>query len=296
MPSSPRELRGYGALALAVLGFATVWPVSKFALRDATPIWFAVSRAGLSTLASASLLLVLGRLRPPVRSDLPIVATIGVLQLAGFFALTNLALRYLPAGSAVVLVFTTTLWLVPLSLIAGERIGPRRALGALAGLMGIAVLCNPAALDWGDGGQVLGVACLLLAALSWALAIFHARHHRWQRSPLELLPWQMLLATVLLAGLALAVEPSGHIGVGLGTLGAVLYIGALAGPAATWAANMAARDLPMLANSLGLLGVPVLGIAISALWLGEPITPSLALGAVLILLGIGLAALSAARR
>jgi drug/metabolite transporter (DMT)-like permease len=39
-------------------------------------------------------------------------------------------------------------------------------------------------------------------------------------------------------------------------------------------------------TSLGFLGVPAIGLVISTLWLGEAITPSLVLGAVLIALGL----------
>ena len=41
--------------------------------------------------------------RPP-RHDLPMVLAVAVLQLAGFFALVNLGLRYVPAGRSVSLV------------------------------------------------------------------------------------------------------------------------------------------------------------------------------------------------
>jgi drug/metabolite transporter (DMT)-like permease len=290
----PSRPRAYGVLCLAVLCLATTWPVSKLALADATPIWFAASRAGLSALVSASLLLVIGRLHLPSRGDLPIVVSIAVLQLAGFFALTNLGLRYLPSGRAVVLAFTMTIWLVPMALLVGERIGGWRLAGVVAGLAGVAVLCAPLARGGGDRHLLAGTAFLLLAALAWALAIFHARHHRWRRSPLELLPWQMALATLLLALLAALLEPDGCIGTAPGTLLAVLYIGAVAGPLATWASNSAARGLPMLVNSLGFLAVPAIGIAASSLWLGEALTPSLVLGAALILLGIALVAIGAA--
>lgn len=287
--------RGLGLLALSVVLFGTAWPVMKVGLQGATPIWYAAARAGLGALVAFALLLALGRLRRPTRADLPIILSIGAFQLTAFFAFSNLGLRLIPAGRSVVLAYTTALWLVPLAMLTGERIGAGRLAGVLLGLAGIAVLLNPLSIDWSNAAVVTGHAFLLLAALSWALAIFHARRHVWRLSPLQLLPWQMLLAAVLLTALALAFEPDGHIDATPGVLLALVYLGVLAGPLASWAATSVARALPTLVTSIGLLGVPVIGVAISTLWLGEPVTLSLALGAGLVLLGVGTVAVNGAR-
>src|SRR5689334_6350405 len=56
-------------LAVVVL-FGMTWPVIKLGLDGgATPLWFAVGRAGFSTLASFLMLLALGRLSLPPRAD-----------------------------------------------------------------------------------------------------------------------------------------------------------------------------------------------------------------------------------
>jgi len=52
------------------------------------------------------------------------------------------------------------------------------------------------------------------------------------------------------------------------------------------AATSVARALPTVVTSLGFLGVPAIGLVISTLWLGEAVTPTLVLGAVLIALGL----------
>jgi len=290
-----RRQRAYLLLVIAILCFATIWPVTKIGLSGASPVWYAAGRMGMGAAVSFLLLAATRQLRVPRRVDVPILLSIGVLQFAAFSAFSNLGLRYVPAGRSLVLAYTTTLWLVPLTLIVRERVGAWRAAGTLVGLAGIAVLFNPLALDWSDGRVVLGNMFLLLAALAWALAIFHTRHHPWHMSPLQMLPWQLLLATVLDVAFAYAVEPQGAIASTPTALICLVYVGALAGPLANWAATSVARDLPMLTTSLGFLVVPVLGLAISALWLGEAITLSLAAGAALILCGLGLVTLGSVR-
>ena len=107
-------------LALVVLIFGTSWPLLKSGIQaGATPIWFAAARACCSTLSAFAFVGALGLLRWPTRRDWPIILSNGILQLALFFALGNLALRYIPAGRSAVLAYTTTLWLVPLEVLTG---------------------------------------------------------------------------------------------------------------------------------------------------------------------------------
>jgi drug/metabolite transporter (DMT)-like permease len=293
---APSRGRALALLAMAVVLFATTWPVMKLGLEGgATPIWFAAARAGLGAAAGFALLLVTGRLQRPARADLPIVVSVGLLQLASFFVLVNLGLGFVPAGRSAVLAYTTTLWLAPLAVLSGERLPAARAIGALVGLAGVAVLVNPLTLDWSDKSLLAGHFYLLLAALAWALAIFHARRHAWRSTPLQLMPWQMLTATLPLTLLALLAEPEGHAAPSLTSSLSLLYLGVFAGPVATWAATSVAQALPMFVSSIGFLGVPVLGVLMSTFWLGEALTPTLAVGSAIILAGVGLAAASAAR-
>jgi drug/metabolite transporter (DMT)-like permease len=276
-------------LAVPVGLFGIGWPINKIALAHASPLWFAAGRAVLSTLASIVLVIALGQWRRPGKREIPIIVSVGALQLAAFFALTNLGLSLLPAGRSVVLSSTTTLWLVPLALLTGESIPPLRWLGVASGLAGVLVLANPWTLDWSNPGVAAGHGFLLLAALGWALAIFQARRHVWDLSPLQVLPWQMLVSSALLVPLAAILDPAGRIEPNLPALGGLFYVGAIAGPLATWAAVSIARDLPSVVSSLGFLGIPALGLILSTTLLGEQLTWSLALGSALIGLGVVLA-------
>ncbi|UFN46813.1 DMT family transporter [Roseomonas sp. OT10] len=269
-------------LLLAVVLFGGVWPVTKHALRDATPVWFAVSRAGLATLVITLLVLALGRLRRPGPRDWPAVLAVGSLQLGAFFALTHLALPLVPAGRTAVLSNVTIIWLVPLSvLLLGERLPPRRWAAAGLGLAGAAVLVGPWAVDWSDPRALGGNALLLLAALCWSLAIVITRLRPPHRPMLELLPWCFGLGTLLLAALALLREPGG--GIGPGAWPHAAFIGFVAAPLGTWSVIEAGRRLPGAVASVGFMLVPALGLAGAALWLGEPMGWDVWLGAALIL-------------
>ena len=288
-------LRSVALLGLAVFLFGSSWPVMKAGLDGASPLWFATARLGLGTLGAMALLATMRRLHFPSRRDLPIVATIGICQLTLFLGFSQLGLQHLGAGRSSVLAYTTTLFLVPLTCLTGELIDRWQAAGSIFGLAGVAALLAPQSINWDDRDVLIGHMWLLMAAASWALAIFHSRRHEWYRGPLELLPWQMLLATVLLATFSFLFERDGHIKFSPGILLSLGYLGLVAGPTATWAATSVSRMLPTVVTSLGFLGVPILGLSISALWLGEELEPLLVVGTILILSGVGVVAVGYSR-
>ncbi len=127
-------------LAATIVLFGLTWPVMKIGLMAGTPIWLAAGRATMSALTAFMLLALLGRPRWPPRGDWPVILSVGTLQLSSFFALANLGVQSVPPGRSGVLAYTTMLWMVPLSLLVGERVGWR----ALAGV----VLESPASSCW----------------------------------------------------------------------------------------------------------------------------------------------------
>jgi drug/metabolite transporter (DMT)-like permease len=276
-------------LAAAIVLFGLTWPVMKIGLLAGTPVWLAAGRATMSALTAFALMAALGRLSLPHREDWPVILSVGGLQLTSFFALANLGVQALPAGRSGVLAYTTMLWMVPLSLLAGEKIGWRAIAGAALGVVGIVVLSDPQRFDWHDRRIVFGHVYLLTAGFSWAIAMMHTRRHVWRGTPLEALPWQMSVATVLLWILVAVIEPHGYLDPGQWQLWlALIYIGVIAGPAGTWTTVSVTRALPPVTTSLGMLGVPLVGIASSVVTLGEQITVPLAVGTALILAGMAI--------
>ena len=93
------------------------------------------------------------------------------------------------------------------------------------------------------------------AAFLWAASILHIRGHRWQSTPLDLVPWEMLLATVIVtlagAGGLTARRPCPW----NGRLVALLLYAGIPGTAlAYWATALASRNLPAVTTSLGPAG------------------------------------------
>ena len=115
-------------------------------------------------------------------------------------------------------------------------------------------------------------------------------------APLDALPWQMSVAAVLLWILVPFAEPRGHLDIHAKELWiGLIYIGAFAGPIATWAAVSVNRALPPVVASMAMLGVPLLSIASSVVLVDEPITLPLAIGTALVIAGIAVVILEKSR-
>lgn len=283
-------------LIVVVLAWGLTWIVSKLLLQYMTPIWAVAARSVVGAAALLALGLALRRVAWPVRADIPVILSVGLLHMGAFAALVSLGLQYVPAGRSVVLAYTTPLWVIPAARVfLGEPIGRGRQLGLALGLLGLAVIFNPLAFDWDNREAVFGNGLVLLAALCWAANIVYVRAHRWVTPPFELAFWQALLASGVLAAVAWAAEGAPRV-VWHADLAWLLGYGGVFGIAvAYWAAVNVNRSLPAGVTAIGLLGVPVVGLLCSAAMLHEPLTLPLSLGMTFIVGGIAAGVLDKGR-
>lgn len=281
--------QGVLALLVVVATWGLVWPVNKVLLESLSPYWLTAYRSAIATVALFVIAIASRRLIVPTRRDLPLIASIALLHMVGFVVLGNVGLELVTTGRAVVLAYTTPLWVTPAAaMLLGEKLSARRVIGVAIGLLGLVVLFNPLAFDWGDRRAVLGNLAILAAALLWAANIVHLRAHDWRATPFELVPWEMLLATVVLIPIALASGPAPDVAWTPWLVALLGYSSVVGTALAYWAMAMAGRALPAMTTALGLLATPVVSIVVATLWLGEPVTLTLVVAVVLVLGGIAL--------
>lgn len=275
------------ATVVAVLGLN--WPIMSTGLRSITPVWMAVFRVAGAALVVTTITVSTGRFHLPPRRDLPIIVSLGIFRLAAVFLLVFTALRLVPAGRASVVVWTTSLWTVPIAaMFLGETMNRRRWMGLAVGITGVVVLSQPWSRDWTEPGVALGHGLLVLAAITNAATSVHIRAHRWTITPLEAIPWQLAGAAIPLVLLGLVMEgpPQIHWTAQLAWI--VAYQGMLATGVAFWAQIAILRNLAAVSTNLTLMAVPVVGVISSAALLQEPITGPLAAGMVLVIVGVTL--------
>lgn len=262
------------------------WTILKFALGEVPPFTYAVLRVAVGGIAIAAGLAAAGRLHRPARADLPIVLTYGLIGIAATVAFANLGLARITAGHASILAYTLPLWVVPIMAVVRRTLptGPEWA-GLALGMLGLALLLQPGEIDWGATGAIIGAIFLLLNAVSGAVGMVHVRLHRWTGAPVEVQPWQFLAALIPL-GLLAVPEASTPITWSPELLLAVLYSGLLATAFGYWAQQTAVRSLGPMATGVGSLSVPVIGVTVGAIVLGERVTPTEVLGLVVTMAGV----------
>jgi drug/metabolite transporter (DMT)-like permease len=269
-----------------VLIWGCNWPLNKVVLTHISPLWFACLRIAMG---SISLFLVQAfrtdGIKLPARADLPIVFSIGLVQVAAVMGLVQLGLSNVPAGRSAILSYTTPLWVVPGAiLILGERLRLAKLAALLLGIGGVAVMFNPVAFNWSDYKAVIGNGYLLAAAALWAATIIHVRSHRWLGTPLTLAPWQMLIGLIPVSALAWSIEgPPPDVSFSLGALVLVVYSGPLITAFPFWALVTVSRAFPAVTTSLTLLLVPVIGLLSSVVFLSEQLNATSVVGLLLII-------------
>ncbi len=285
-----QQAERFKMIALFVLGIALLggnWPVMKLGLNHISPIWFAAVRFISGCVCLILLQALSGRLVLPKRQDFPIIASVGLIQMMMFTALGAIAMLSVSAGRSAILGYTTPLWVTPVAMfLFKERFSPRQLAGTIVGFAGVMIMLNPGEINWQDSQTLQGNALLLFCSLCWAVCILHIRHHQTEASAYQLAPWQMLLASVCLLPLAYWIEGDFTGDLSSTFWWVMLYVGPLATAFSFVAINAAGRWLSSASMSNAMLGVPVIGLLTSTVFLGEPLSASLLIGGVVILGGI----------
>jgi drug/metabolite transporter (DMT)-like permease len=289
--------RAYLLLVGLVVVWGSHWVVVKVGLETIPPFTYGVLRLLGGIVVLAALMGLTGRLKRPERPDWPIIVSYGLLAVALGIAMMNLALPHIPAGRSSILAYTIPLWVVPVMFVAARALPTRAEVaGLVLGLAGLVLLLNPAAIDWGSSGALLGSLLLVVGAVGAAVALVHVRNHPWKGTPFDTQIWQLLVALVpiLVLMLILEREQLGDVQWDLPTALAVLYSGPLATAFAFWASQMIVRTLGPLTTGIGYLGAPLVGVIAGIIVLGETIT-TLDMAGVLVT-GLGIIVVLLARR
>lgn len=290
----PVSVTGLLQWLTSVVPLSSAWPLTKIDIAaGSTPLWFAEGRAVPAGLTAFGLLAIMGRLCRLGRVGLP---AIGGLQLGAYFALAHEAVAWNPAGRTAILANTTSIWVVPLSLMfLTEPIPAGRWRAAGPGLAGVAVLINPVAIDWSSANTVIGHIFLPGSDRSWPAAIIVTRRTKPNLSAFALLPWCFLVGSLILAPMIWWHALYGTLGQGAALWWALGYIGFVAGPVGTWCVMGATAKLPALISSVGFLTTPAISLIVANAVLHEPFTPGLLIGPALIMAGVVFAAWPARR-
>ncbi|OZI41289.1 EamA family transporter [Bordetella genomosp. 5] len=272
----------FGPLIGAVVIWGGNWPVMKLGLGHMSPLWLAASRFASAALLSVVVLALLGRLRRPTRSEWPLVAGVGLLQMGAFTALALWALQYVPPGRASIIAYATSIWVIPLSsLLLRERLTAAQWLATVLSYAGIGAIVAPAFSPW-QPQTVIGLVMLLGASFAWACNIIQLRASRHVRLGVDMIPWQTAVAAVPLLALAWLHDGAPVFLADAAVWPLIAYTGPLATALTFIVVLGMTQRMPPVATSIAMLCVPLIGLLISAGVFQERLSADLMVGLALI--------------
>lgn len=270
-------------VALLVLAWASTFAAIEVGLAHCPPLLF----AGLRSLVGAAAMAPLAwRWRMParLRSAWPTYAALAVLNVTLFLGLQTVALRYLPSGTAAVLIYLQPVLVGLLAWpLLGERLTGAKLVGLLLGFGGV-VAVSAGSLQAHLPAR--GVVAALLSALAWALGTIYVKRHEDTVTSGWAITVQFLVGGVVLGGAGLVVEDPADISWTPAMWAGLGYAG-LVGTALAWAlwfrlirAGEASRAAAYI------FFVPVTALAIGVVLFGETLTGPMVAGAALVVTGI----------
>lgn len=276
---------------LALLFLASLWGASymfiKISLEELSPAMIVLVRTAL-----AALILVpfaaYRRAFAGLSEALGTVALLAVVQVAGPFMLISAGEQAITSSLTGILLSATPLFTALLAIWVdqAERSSGPRALGLLAGFVGVALLIGVEL--GGSGSALLGGLAVVLAALGYAIGGFIAKRKSGELSPLGIAAATMLATAVLMTPVGLPSAPAAM--PGLGTIGAMLVLG-LAGTGVAFVVfHTLIADVGPARASLVTYIAPVFAVFYGVALLDEPLTVGALLGLPLILGGSWVAA------
>jgi drug/metabolite transporter (DMT)-like permease len=221
------------------------------------------------------------------RRELGGASLVGILMLAGGNGLVNLGERTVPSGVAALIVASIPLWIVVYRMLARERVGLGLIGAVLLGLAGVAILVVPGGLN----GTIdpVGALMLLGAPLCWALGTFLSPRVSTPRNALVSTAYQLLAGGVALMVVAplkgelSRLDPATFSMQSLLAAAYLVVFGSLiAYSAYTWLLQNASVSLVSTYAFVN----PVVAVLLGALVLAEPITPTIIIGAAVIVVAV----------
>jgi drug/metabolite transporter (DMT)-like permease len=293
---SPKQRHLLPWIALGVL--YVVWGSTYLAIavvvKEQPPVAAAALRFLAAGLVMTAIAAVVDRGHPrPTRRQIADYSLVGVLLLAFGNAFVMWAEQRIPSGIAALVVATVPLWLILLDGLraGGERWTARGWVGTAIGLLGVALIARPEGSV--SAGHWWAIGALQVATVAWTIGSLYA-----QGLPKRLPLFSAAAVEMVAGGLAMLVQSwmfgedwSGFAAASARSWWALAYLTVFGSLIAFTSYAYCLNELP--ASTVGTYAYvnPVVAVLLGHLVLREPLSPSLLVGALLIVAAVALTTL-----
>ncbi len=256
----------------------------KVAVRTLPPVLTAGTRFLVASAILAGLLALLGRSMRTTRREALTAGALGVLLLAMGVGMVHVAETRIDSSVAAMIAGSVPLQIVLWRTLARDRVARQTIVAAAVGLAGLALIVVPGGID--GGSAAIGLVVMLAASLCWSRGSFISRRLRLPADPFVATTYEMLGGGIVLVAAATVLGEWGDLGGGAlepGPVVAWLYL-AIAGSVIGFSAYVWLLGSAPISQVVTHQYVnPLVAVALGALLLGERPTPTVLVGAALII-------------
>ena len=283
----PTRALTWVSLATLILIWGTTWAAIRVGLRGIPPVTGVALRFAIASAALLALMPFFGVKLPRGRNEWRLLCANALLTFSIPYGILYWAEQWVPSGLAAVLFATFPLLTVILAHFAlGERLTPKGIVGILAGFAGVAVIFSEDFQALGGSKVATAAAILLIAPL--AAAVGGVAIKRWGSGihPMLTAAIPMGMTAVLMGALSLVFDAGRPVTFDTPSILALLYL-ALCGSALPFTLYFWLLQ-HQTATSMSLINyvTPVIAVTVGTLFLDEPSTIRIVIGAALVILGV----------
>ncbi|MEU4211030.1 DMT family transporter [Streptomyces sp. NPDC026206] len=273
-------------MAATAILWGSAFPAIRIALQGYSPTAMAVLRLAFAVAFLLPCVLT-GRISRLRRGDLVRMAGFGLTGMTAYQLLLYAGERHVEGGTAAMLVATSPVFATALGmLVLRERPGARGVAGLMVALCGALVVASAGG---GGGGSQAGMGMIVLAAAAQATSFILQKPLLRRYSGMDCIFYGSLFGLVPL--LAFTPDAAGQlVTAGWQQTAAVVWLGLGCTVLAFCTWSRVLRAASASTSSLVLYAVPVAALALDAVCLGAVPAPMAALGGLIVLAGVGIAA------
>lgn len=263
---------------------------TKLSYDSLAPMSLGLIRFSIATILFFILVAFRHDLTPPTGRDLGLMAASGFLGTTLYFAAENYGASLVSGATSSLVVGSFPAMTLVVECLADRKMPRLRVtFGIMLAFVGVCVLAFTEGTAAGSD-ELLGIGILVLGGLCWAFYNLIMRSLAGKRSPLVITAWQTLFGALGFIPFAL-VENAPLTGLSTTAIGSLIYLVVCCTVAGFSLYNYGFEGLsPTIAASLVNL-IPVVGLVLSALILGEHISFTQVVGGIIVVAGIMLGSL-----
>jgi drug/metabolite transporter (DMT)-like permease len=276
-------------------GLGLMWGSSylfiKIGVETLTPFTLVALRLGIGAALLAAVVLATRPAFPRRGRMYGHLLVLSVFSVVLPFSLITWAEQSVSSSLAAILTSTVPLFVIVIAAVFlhDERITVNRVIGLAIGFAGVVILTGGP----GAGGDLVPQLALLGAAASYAIGAVYGRRTVTGLAPIVPAAVQVVFAMIISSVLALVFERPGDLAYTPAAIGSLLWLGVFGSGLAYLAFFRLLRRWGATRTSLVSYLMPVVGITLGVLVVGEAVDLAMIVGTTLVIGGIGLVNLGA---